>query len=319
MIQTVPWLSDETSEIKNPNTRLHNEIIEFYDYIRPSKEDHKKRVQICQTLKDILEGAIKDAYLIPFGSFATQLYLPTSDIDLGLISEVDDEIELIRKTREVLGRHEDRFENIQCVLKAKVRLIKFIDTKTKIELDMSFNQVNGLQNINEVDKALKIHPEIKYLVMVMKMFLKQRRMHETFTGGIGSFLLFCMILAFVRWHKKDMEERYNDIYSVNEIALGDILLRFLRFYGSFKINDDAIHMIDGGSIRKKESTDLEFQLFSPFEPERNIGGQSFKIKEIFAVFRNRCQILQNRAYSTRGSILKDLLNPQEQDFNEFLT
>jgi non-canonical poly(A) RNA polymerase PAPD5/7 len=28
-------------------------------------------------------------------------------------------------------------------------------------------------------------------------------MHETYTGGIGSFLLFCMLLAFLRHIRKE--------------------------------------------------------------------------------------------------------------------
>jgi len=38
-----PWISDSTMSIKNPNVRLHNELIEFTNYISPSKEDYNKR------------------------------------------------------------------------------------------------------------------------------------------------------------------------------------------------------------------------------------------------------------------------------------
>lgn len=30
-----PWLKEETRTIKNPNIRLHNEIHDYYEYIRP--------------------------------------------------------------------------------------------------------------------------------------------------------------------------------------------------------------------------------------------------------------------------------------------
>ena len=38
-----PWISDKTMDIKNPNVRLHNEIIEFTNFISPSKSDYDKR------------------------------------------------------------------------------------------------------------------------------------------------------------------------------------------------------------------------------------------------------------------------------------
>lgn len=311
-------MTPATSKIKNPNTRLHNEIIEFFHYIKPDEKAHAQRIKVCREIKKLLEREIDGAYLLPFGSFSTKLYLPSSDIDLGLISKRDDELTLIKKTHSVLKENEDIFENIDVLLNAKVRLIKFTHRETKIELDMTFNNVNGLQNIREVQLALEIHPEIKYLMMIFKLFLRQRRLHETFTGGIGSFLLFCLVLAFVRWYKEDMENYHGDIYVVNDIALGDILLKFLKYYGQFKVNDDAIHMIDGGRVGKKETADLEFTLFSPLEPERNIGGQSFKIRDVFGVFRNRFQLMSNKKYENGGSILSDLINPQYRDFKGYL-
>lgn len=38
-----PWMSKTTSQIKNPNVKLHNEIIEFSNYVQPSQEDIDKR------------------------------------------------------------------------------------------------------------------------------------------------------------------------------------------------------------------------------------------------------------------------------------
>ena len=48
-----PWLSSSTVKIKNSLARLHNEIIDFYNYILPSEEEHNMRL-----------GAIKKLYLL---------------------------------------------------------------------------------------------------------------------------------------------------------------------------------------------------------------------------------------------------------------
>jgi hypothetical protein len=34
-----PWLTPATASIRNPNVRLHNEIIEFSQFIQPSDRD----------------------------------------------------------------------------------------------------------------------------------------------------------------------------------------------------------------------------------------------------------------------------------------
>ena len=38
-----PWLTNITKDIHNPLFRLHNEIIQFSEYILPSKKDHQQR------------------------------------------------------------------------------------------------------------------------------------------------------------------------------------------------------------------------------------------------------------------------------------
>ena len=42
-VRTVPWMSKRTAGISSSLVRAHNEIIEFVNYIIPSKEDHRLR------------------------------------------------------------------------------------------------------------------------------------------------------------------------------------------------------------------------------------------------------------------------------------
>ncbi len=39
------------------------------------------------------------------------------------------------------------------------------------------------------------YPSLRPLVLVLKYMLLQRHQHETFSGGVGSFLLFLMVLG----------------------------------------------------------------------------------------------------------------------------
>lgn len=40
-----PWITNETKTIKNSLARLHNEIIDFYDYISPDEQTHSARLK----------------------------------------------------------------------------------------------------------------------------------------------------------------------------------------------------------------------------------------------------------------------------------
>lgn len=39
-----PWVKANTLNIKNPIIRLHNEIIDFCEYIAPTKTEHRSRM-----------------------------------------------------------------------------------------------------------------------------------------------------------------------------------------------------------------------------------------------------------------------------------
>jgi len=81
-----PWMTKTTSEIRNPNVRLHNEIIELTNYIMPKKDDYERRQYAIQQLTSNIKVAMPNVEIKSFGSFSTKLYLPNADIDLVLQS-----------------------------------------------------------------------------------------------------------------------------------------------------------------------------------------------------------------------------------------
>jgi non-canonical poly(A) RNA polymerase PAPD5/7 len=80
-------------------------------------------------------------------------------------------------------------------------------------------------------KAFEVYPEAKYLIYVMKCLLRQRDLHETYSGGIGSFLLFCMVISFLREFRKDFVKK-GERANLNEVLLSEYLLNMMDFYGS---------------------------------------------------------------------------------------
>lgn len=64
--------------------------------------------------------------------------------------------------------------------------------------------------------------------MLIKFFLKQKNFNETYTGGIGSYLLFNMIYAYALFLKEIKNKNpKNDLEFTNH---GSFLLGFLKFY-----------------------------------------------------------------------------------------
>ena len=112
------------------------------------------------------------------------------------------------KVAKLLFDHTEMFENINLIQNAKVPIIKFIEKSTQINFDISFNKDDGIKQLAEVEKGLKVYPEMRYLIFILKCMLRQRDMHETYSGGVGSFLLFCMILAFLREFRREYHREH---------------------------------------------------------------------------------------------------------------
>lgn len=77
-----PWMTKETSRIRNPNVRLHNEIIELTNFLMPKENDFKRRQLAINQLVRIIKVEMPNVEIKPFGSYSTKLYLPNADIDL---------------------------------------------------------------------------------------------------------------------------------------------------------------------------------------------------------------------------------------------
>lgn len=100
-------------------------------------------------------------------------------------------------------------------------IIKFLHTKTNLWFDITVNRLDGLNQLKEVEQALQFYPEMKYLLFLNKCMLKQRDLSETYNGGVGSYLLFCMVLCFLRETRK----------AKRNYSLGEFVLYYLEFYG----------------------------------------------------------------------------------------
>jgi non-canonical poly(A) RNA polymerase PAPD5/7 len=106
---------------------LHQEIIEFYNYISPSEEEHNSRMKSFIELKELLEREIENTEIKEFGSFASKLYLPNNDIDLVVIHKELNSQKLMMKVANVLWSYPERYTEVELIKHAKVPIIKMKD------------------------------------------------------------------------------------------------------------------------------------------------------------------------------------------------
>ncbi|KAJ2931071.1 hypothetical protein H1R20_g6009, partial [Candolleomyces eurysporus] len=135
----------------------------------------------------------------PVGSCITGLFFPTSDIDMVMafsslpLSFLQSDI-----------RRSGFASKIDSVLNASVPLLRITDAVTGLEIDLTTSNGHGERATNAVKKWVQEDASdderrvIKGLVMVLKMFLSIRRLGTTYTGGINSYVLVWMVVAWVK-------------------------------------------------------------------------------------------------------------------------
>ena len=64
-----------------------------------------------------------------------------------------------------------------------------------LDADICFDQPGGLKMATLIKTMLDVVPALRPIILVLKYFLVQRELNETYRGGIGSFMLQLMVIA----------------------------------------------------------------------------------------------------------------------------
>lgn len=134
-----PWLSPEIL-CENPWIQLHNEIIKFYQFYGPCESEDRIRKDFYFRVRDQIKKVWPYAKIKIFGSTASRLYLPQSDLDVVVFlpkSKVDD-LKLVKTLQNKLSKlaWTRSCESIG----AKVPIVKLEDTVSGLFMDISFNK-----------------------------------------------------------------------------------------------------------------------------------------------------------------------------------
>eukprot|EP00915_Cephaloidophora_sp_WS-2016_P003903 GHVH01005278.1.p1 GENE.GHVH01005278.1~~GHVH01005278.1.p1 ORF type:complete len:593 (-),score=106.21 GHVH01005278.1:388-2166(-) len=268
--------------------RLHEETIGLLGWLEPSDIEIELRRRAVARVEHVTRLLWPDSNCVVFGSVASGLLLPTGDVDINVtdIPSHEDKINL-----KLLANHLAQWKLVRCmevVLSAKVPIIKAIDIVTEYPIDVTINQPSSSETTRFVKRQMKLHPHLRPLILVLKVYLQQRNLAETYHGGIGSYLLFCMCLGFLQQHRMVSEP---SLFAT--ITLGHLLFDFFQFYGHDHIYPTmGISVRNGGELYLKKSRNF-FQserpyllsMQSPLDPSVDVGRNSYNIPIIRDAFK----------------------------------
>jgi len=170
---------------------------------------------------------------------------------------------------------------------------------------------------------MKEYPQMKPLLVFMKYFLLQRGLHETYGGGMGSYLACNVVLHFLQRHPSRRDQRQ---YSAT--SLGHLLYDFLKYYGQeFRYDDHGVSVLNGGATfnksdfakgggkgkGKKGKGGVTLCLKSPSDETIDLGGACFRMGVIKNLFHHGfhclCHLMVSRSPPEVSMLCPLLLDP----------
>ncbi|XP_053875166.1 terminal nucleotidyltransferase 4A isoform X2 [Malaclemys terrapin pileata] len=288
---------------------LHEEIIDFYDFMSPRPEEATMRREVVKRIETVIKDLWPTADVQIFGSFSTGLYLPTSDIDLVVFGKW--ERPPLQLLEQALRKHNVAEPySIKVLDKATVPIIKLTDQETEVKVDISFNVETGVKAARFIKEYMKKYSLLPYLILVLKQFLLQRDLNEVFTGGISSYSLILMAISFLQLHPRIDARRADE-------NLGMLLVEFFELYGrNFNYLKTGIRIKNGGAYIAKEEIMKAMTngyrpsmlcIEDPLLPGNDVGRSSYGAMQVKQVFDYAYIVLSHavsplaRSYPNRDS------------------
>ena len=278
-------------------------------------------------VEKLIQTGLSKKYEIKFGhygSFFTNLSIEGSDVDIRVYYKpLKPNLDFLKDIINLLNSHLNEFDNINPILSASVPVINLqINISQEINYDtlkfMSYFEKKDISHINidltftsdekefkrpeeivnYINKNVKNYEDIRPLLLVIKRYFRIMKMNKSFTGGLSSYSLFLLILAFL----KNCEEKMN---------LGKLLYYFMEKYSFFDFKIYGIdvegkelyfpldNIIKESEIQNSENYDdisehartEEIKILDPLT-KLNVAKSSFRLDEIKNTFNKALYFLK---------------------------
>lgn len=193
--------------------QLHYEILDYVQYIgNQAREQQLLCQQAISRVSAVVTSIFPKSRVEVFGSFATGLWMPSSDIDLvilnvdygirGQIGRQSTQFLLQLLENELLYRGHTWLQSVQAIPLARVPVIKLIAKEGRVPIDITFSEFStehtGIAARNLVAHYVSTLPALVPLAVVLKTFLREHGLNNSFTGGLSSYCLVLMIISFLK-------------------------------------------------------------------------------------------------------------------------
>ena len=279
-------------------TQLQIDLLDFMNYVN---NKNKKLETTLQNLNEFINKCVKESLgndysLKMYGSRATKLCLPWSDIDYVICCNKENiKTEPLSILHNYLLKYKKFFDNLKYICNTQIPLLKVFTNSEfhHISLDISLEnpEHHGEECVNYIKEKIKQYEVLTPLTLALKTILMKANLNDPYKGGLSSYGVILLIINFLNICQK----QENDISIKN---LGKIFYGLLKYYGSDydvsnpilvdqnkenQNDDDFMQKII--SIHQFQIMKGEFIIIDPLNIANNVAKNTRQFQNIKLAFR----------------------------------
>ena len=270
---------------------LSKDISEFESFVAMQIKSSSNIFQdLLKNVEKAVNECIPDYQVHLYGSHATNLCLPWSDLDVVLIpknlnmiyNKSENNRSLLSKLYENL-KNQKWVKDILYISNASIPIIKIysIGIYNNIPIDISIQEEThfGLKCVELVKQYMNQYESLKPLVLSIKNILKRANLNDPYKGGISSYGLILMIIYFL---KQQSFAGIDISKGENNCNLGHLFYDFLVYYSfDFEFGKNIIYVKNTPSdleALKYQNISLgpKLIIIDPLNPSNNVAKSCFQ-------------------------------------------
>ncbi len=293
---------------------LKKDIMDFHLYIKSNIKSKQKPINnIRSSLQEILELNEYDFTVYVFGSYATGLCLPWSDLDLILISKNPQAKYDENYSKEKLKEIQNLLSQTNWVDK---NTLKFVDYRAFPYLKFSTDEKHGFMKVNLTIKDmknkgyecakltsnfLKSYKSMEPIILVLKNLMYYSKTlfslseyYENQKENLNSYSIVLMVVFFIQYQIMQI-----NIQTVNSPEyIGELFINLLQYYNNFTegfvfVRTGIEDIIENRDFLELKQSKKSLVVIDPLNHKNNVFGKDIifdHIKIIFKVILNSSKV-----------------------------
>ena len=167
------------------NEQLSKDILELISEQEISKKLSERKDGIIKHLKRRFDSKFRGSKLTTFGSSESGLGLKNGDVDLCLEFNGEKPKKVLNKIARML--RDDGMEDVTLISHAKVPIVKFVDQRSKIPIDISINNSLAIYNTKLLRSYNDCDSRVRPFILAIKHWALHRGICNAAYGTFSSY------------------------------------------------------------------------------------------------------------------------------------